>query len=287
MKIAFLGLGSMGSRMANRLLEAGHELIVWNRNESATLSLMAKGAKVAATPAAAAGEAEIVFSMVRDDEASQYVWCDPEVGAFKTIRDNAIAIDCSTLSLNWVKQLAVFLEQRGIPFIEAPVSGSRPAAESGHLVFFAAGDKSLIETIRPILLVLGNQINLVGGIGCGAAAKLFTNALLGTQVAVFAEIIGVCREHALSATQILQAMSSTSVWAPIANYLSMSMLGEEYSPQFPVELLHKDLVYTTALSTRPLPVVNTVQSVFQRATQCGYAQENMTAVAKLYSDSTT
>lgn len=282
MKIAFLGLGAMGSRMASRLLDAGHELTVWNRNEAAAFPLMQKGGRIAVTPAAAACEADIVFSMVRDDVASEYVWCDPGVGACKTIRDNAIAIDCSTLSLHWVTKLAAFMEKRGIPFIEAPVSGSRPAAETGQLVFFAAGNKTSIESIRPILLLLGAQINMVGGIGSGAVTKLFTNTLLGTQVAVFAEILGVCREHSLSATGILRAMSSTSVWAPVANYLSMSMLAEEYSPQFPVELLNKDLGYTTALSKNPLPVVNAVLSVFQHANQRGYAQENMTAVAKLY-----
>lgn len=285
MKIAFLGLGAMGSRMANRLLDAGHELTVWNRNEAAAFPLMRKGAKIAVTPAAAACEADIVFSMVRDDVASKYVWCDPSVGAFKTIRDNAVAIDCSTISLNWVLQLASFMAKRGVSFIEAPVSGSRPAAETGQLVFFAAGDKAVIERVRPILLLIGNQINLVGDIGSGAVTKLFTNALLGTQVAVFAEILGVCHEHDLSPSGILKAMSSTSAWAPVANYLSMSMLAEEYSPQFPIELLNKDLGYTTELSKNPLPVLNAVQGVFQHANQRGYGQDNMTAVAKLYKGS--
>lgn len=168
-----------------------------------------------------------MFSMVRDDAASEYVWCDPVVGAFKTIRNNALAIECSTISLPWVTKLAAFMEKRSIPFIEAPVSGSRPAAETGQLVFFAAGNKMVIESIRPILLSLGNQINLVGDIGSGALTKLLTNTLLGTQVAIFAEILGVCREHSLSATGILKAMASTSVWAPVANYLSMSMLAGE------------------------------------------------------------
>ncbi|WP_169739321.1 NAD(P)-dependent oxidoreductase [Rheinheimera texasensis] len=285
MKIAFLGLGAMGSRMANRMLDAGHDLTVWNRTESAAYPLMQKGARIAVTPAAAVCEADLVFSMVRDDIASKYVWSDSGTGALKTIREGAIAIDCSTLSFEWVKQLSILMHKKNISFIEAPVSGSRPAAENGQLVFFAAGDKTLIERVKPTLLLLGNQINLVGDIGCGAVTKLFTNALLGTQVALFAELLGACREHSLSATSILKAISTTSVWAPVANYLSMSMLAEEYSPQFPVELLNKDLGYTTALSKHHMPVVNTVLGIFQRAAQRGYAEENMTAVAKLYQTS--
>lgn len=282
MKIAFLGLGAMGSRMAKRLLNAGHRLSVWNRSEAAAIPLVNQGARIASTPADAVRDADLVFSMVRDDKVSQLIWCDPQTGALAAMKPGSTAVECSTLSLEWVNQLASRMQQQQIAFVEAPVSGSRPAAEHGQLIFFAAGEQSVIERLKPVLLLLGSQVNSVGPIGCGAATKLFTNAMLGTQVALFAELLGICNAKGLPASAILKAMASTPVWAPVANYLTMSMLAHEHSPQFPIELVEKDLQYALDLSVLRLPVIETVLGVFTQGSQQGLGFENMTAVAKLY-----
>jgi 3-hydroxyisobutyrate dehydrogenase len=127
-KIAFLGLGAMGARMASHLIAAGHELIVWNRNAAKATALVQKGARSASSPRQAAQGAEIVFAMLRDDAASRHVWLDKEDGALTAMTSQAMAIECSTLGLDWVRELARHCQAREIAFLDAPVSGSRPQA---------------------------------------------------------------------------------------------------------------------------------------------------------------
>ena len=129
-KIAFLGLGAMGLRMAANLVNAGHSVTVWNRDPAKAAPRAALGAGIAGTPKAAAGGAEIVIAMVRDDEASRRVWLDPETGALGWLGRHAIAVESSTLSVGWVKALAAAAGERGISFLDAPVVGSRPQAEA-------------------------------------------------------------------------------------------------------------------------------------------------------------
>lgn len=130
----------MGSRMALRLLQAGHALTVWNRNPSACTPLVAAGAEAAATPRTAAIGADLVFSMMRDDEAAQRVWLDETDGAVADLNPSALAIECSILSLDGARTLAQAIAVRGHRLLEAPVSGSVPAVDVGQLVFLPGGD---------------------------------------------------------------------------------------------------------------------------------------------------
>ncbi len=188
-KIGFLGLGAMGSRMASNLLNAGHTVTVWNRTSAATEELLASGARKAASPKDAADGAEFVFAIVRDDGASRSVWLDPDNGALVGMRPGAIAIESSTLTPGWVRELGEQLSAKGVALLDAPVSGSRPQAEAGELVYLVGGDGKALYAAEPLLKVLGSTIQHVGPIGTGALAKLTTNTLLGVQVVVIAELI--------------------------------------------------------------------------------------------------
>ena len=119
--VAFLGLGAMGIRMAANILKAGHQVTVWNRTPSKAEELVINGAKLADTPRQAAQDADFIIAMVRDDNASKEVWLAPDTGAFDSMKKGAIAIDSSTLSVSWVKELNQHASERNIPFIEAPV----------------------------------------------------------------------------------------------------------------------------------------------------------------------
>ena len=134
-KIAVLGLGAMGSRMAVNLLTAGYTVPVWNRSPESTKPLAAKGANLATTPKLAAKSADIVISMVTDINASKAVWLDSETGALSGMVEGAIAIESSTLTVNWIKELAAEITGQGIGFLDAPVVGTRPQADSGTLVY--------------------------------------------------------------------------------------------------------------------------------------------------------
>lgn len=282
--IAFLGLGAMGSRMAINLIKAGYPLTVWNRSDEACLPLVEVGATIANSPKEAVKEADIVISMVKDDKASEDVWLAQDHGAILGIKSEAIAIESSTLTPKWVLQLGKHFSDKHIAFLEAPVSGSRPQAEAGNLVYFVGGDKNLMSTINPILDVLGSNTQYVGDLGSAALVKLSTNALLGIQVAAYAEIIGILQTQNIDPQVALNAIKNTSVWSPVAQYLSTSMIDKNFMPQFPVALLKKDFDYMvkTAEEHTATPLISLVKSVLETGIEKGYDQENMTVISKLY-----
>jgi 3-hydroxyisobutyrate dehydrogenase len=283
-KITVLGLGAMGSRMAANLLKAGHAVTVWNRSPGAAEALAAAGAKLAATPKAAAEGADFVIAMVRDDEASRELWLSPEAGALAGVGPNAIAIESSTLTANWVRELGAEAARRGLTILEAPVAGSRPQAEAAQLVYFVGGDAAAAQRAEPVLKAMGSAINYVGPLGSGALVKLTTNALMGVQVTVFAEIIGLLQGAGADVAGALKAIASTPAWSPAANYLTGSMLAGNFSPQFPVELIEKDFGYALREVSGPeaAPTIAAARSVFQRAIAQGLGDDNMTGVVRLF-----
>lgn len=282
--IGFLGLGAMGSRMAARLVQSGHQVNVWNRNPSKAQALVDAGARLAMCPRDAATGADFVIAMVRDDEASHQVWCDEESGALAGMKPGAIAIESSTLSIEAVRALANAAATHGVALLDAPVSGSRPAAQAGLLVYLVGGEKAAFEQAEPVLLCMGSSAQHVGPVGHGAVAKLVTNALLGIHVTALAEISGLLNHQGVSTQQVLQAVATTPVWAPVDHYLSGSMQAGNFEPQFPVELIAKDFGYTVAAAggAAQAPMVSAALAVYERAMHSALGSENMTAVAKLY-----
>lgn len=283
-KIAFLGLGAMGSRMAANLLKAGHSLAVWNRTRNLADHLLAAGALWAESPSEAAAGADFVVSMVRDDEASNFVWCDPKRGALAAMRSDAIAIESSTLSVDWIRHLGKAAQDRGIDLLEAPVSGSRPAAEAAQLVYLVGGKAAVLNRAESVLRAMGAAIHLVGPIGAGTLVKLATNALLGIQVTTLAELIGMLRRNGADVGRAVQAIAATPVWSPVANVISGSILRGDYQPQFPVELIEKDFGYalSAVASDEAAPTLAAARGVFRRSIEQGAGCENMTAVARQF-----
>jgi 3-hydroxyisobutyrate dehydrogenase len=282
--ITFLGLGAMGSRMAAKLIKAGHTLTVWNRSPQAAEALLSAGAQWADSPFAAAKSADFVISMVRDDAASKSIWCDPEHGALAAMRPDAIAIESSTLSLDWIRQLAKTAKERGIHLLEAPVSGSRPAAEAGQLVYLVGGEANILGMAENILKAMGAAIHHVGPLGSGTLVKLATNALLGIQVTALAELIAMLRRNGTDVAKAIQAIAGTSVWSPIDNAIAGSILRSDFQPQFPIELIEKDFGYALAASgsASAAPTLAAARSLFNRGIESGLGGENMTAVARLF-----
>ncbi|NIF31752.1 NAD(P)-dependent oxidoreductase [Enterobacter sp. Cy-643] len=282
--ITVLGLGAMGSRMATRLLTAGHSVTVWNRTGQATEALASQGATVAPTPKSAVADAEFVIAMVRDDAASRRIWLDEEQGALSGMAAAAVAIESSTLTPGWVKTLGSQMQRHDIAFLEAPVSGSRVQVDSGQLAYLLGGDPFVVERCLPVLKAMGSAFHHVGELGEGTLAKLATNALMAVQVTGLAEIIGFLKRSGADANRVLSAMAGTSVWPAVAGYLSGSMLSENFAPQFPVELIEKDLGYTLQEmgSSQLAPMIDAARGVFLHAIDEGLAESNMTSVIRLY-----
>jgi 3-hydroxyisobutyrate dehydrogenase len=177
-KIALLGLGIMGAGMAHNLLKAGYPLTVWNRTAAKTQPLVAAGATAAATPREAAHQADIVIGMVADDAASQYAWLG-EDGALAGMHSGAIAVESSTLSMAWIREWHATAAAKGVHAADAPVTGSKIAANDGKLNFLVGSDTATFEAIKPVLLSCGQSAIHFGPAGSGAIYKL-VNAQLKT-----------------------------------------------------------------------------------------------------------
>jgi len=283
MRIAVLGLGAMGSRMAQRLLRAGHNVIVYNRSSAATEALVAEGAAAGKTPCMAAEGAEIVIGMVRDVDASRTIWCDERNGALKSLGQGAIAIESSTLTQGWVCELATRLCTTGASFLDAPVVGSRPQAEAGQLIHLVGGKASTFERAKPVLAALGHAAYHVGPVGAGATLKLVVNALFGAQVALLGELLAVLRGSPCDLAAVTEALSSLPVTSQAAKGALALMLAEQDAPLFPIDLVEKDFSYVLGQPQgNALPITAAVHDQFSMAKAGGLAAMNITAIARHY-----
>jgi 3-hydroxyisobutyrate dehydrogenase-like beta-hydroxyacid dehydrogenase len=276
-------MGAMGSRMAVSLLKAGHSVTVWNRTADRTKPLVEQGASAATSPREAARGADFVLSVVRDNEASRRVWLAPEDGALEAMTARAIGIESSTLTPNWVRELASAFAARGVPFLDAPVVGTRAQADAVTLIHLVGGEAATMARAQPLLSAIGNAAHHVGAPGSGAALKLLVNALLTIQVATMGELLGAAEQLGLDRRRAGEVIVELPTCSASAKGATMAMLAKNFAPAFPVELAEKDLSYLAAAAPGDtMPISAAARRVFERALEAGLAGENMTAVAKLY-----
>ncbi|MFM9973558.1 MAG: NAD(P)-dependent oxidoreductase [Beijerinckiaceae bacterium] len=284
-KIAFLGLGAMGSRMAQRLISAGHDVTVWNRTPAASQVLKAKGAKIAITPNAAAADADVVFSMVTDDKAAREVWLHSKTGAANGLKAGAIAIEVSTVSPDWIRELNAAVTARGASLLDAPVAGSRPQAEAGQLIFMVGGDAAIIERAKPAFAPLAANIIHVGSVGQGAFLKLAVNTLFAAQLQSVAELLGFLTRNGFEPVQAADLLGQFPIVAPPVAGAARMMAARSAAPLFTIDLIEKDLGYilaAAAASGAELPGAAHVRSVFASAQARGLGQANVSGLAALF-----
>ena len=152
-RVAFLGLGIMGSGMAHRLLSAGFPLTVFNRSRERAQALVSHGATAAGSPYDAAARADVIISMVADDDASRHIWLG-DAGALTAIEPGTVCVECSTLSVAWVQELAAAASSKRCQFLDAPVTGSKTHARSGELTFMVGGEPGTVEKVMPLFSVM-------------------------------------------------------------------------------------------------------------------------------------
>ncbi|MGI9521061.1 MAG: NAD(P)-dependent oxidoreductase [Hyphomicrobiaceae bacterium] len=243
-KIAFLGLGKMGSGMAGCLLVAGHEVSVWNRSEDKSRSFAAKGASVAASPAEAAKGADAIFSMVSDDTASERVWMADD-GALTTASAGALAIECSTISHSHVGRLADSATARGCSYLDCPVNGPPYAAANGELVLLVGASNSDLEKARPFLEIISSSVLHFGDVGTGTAFKLINNLLGAVHVASIAEAAHLAHKLNLDPETLIAAVESGPCASPHVKRMIRPMAELRLADQFglAVGLREKDSRY--------------------------------------------
>jgi 3-hydroxyisobutyrate dehydrogenase len=280
--VAILGLGIMGSGMARRLLSADFSLAVYNRNRKKCLPFAAEGAFVAASPREAASRSRIILSMVADDAASRDVWLG-ELGALSGASPSSVLIESSTLSLAWVTNLAASASERGCHFLDAPVTGTKPHAASGELLFLVGGAAEGLDAARPVFSVLGRDVIHLGPTGSGTLMKLVNNFLCGVQAASFAEALSLIDAGRLDRAKAMSILNGGAPGSGILNRMAERVAADDFTPSFALRWMAKDLAYAidSAFSEGvSLPLATAALSVFQQAIATGYGDEDFSAVTK-------
>jgi len=251
-KIAFIGLGRMGLGMARRLLDGAHELRVFNRTSTRSEQLIAHGARAFATPREACEGADAVVSMVADDEASRAIWHGPNGALAATRAPGALAVECSTLSHDWVLELAASAASKGLRYIDAPVTGLPEAAAAGELTLLLGALPEHLEEARPLLSRFAQRILHFGPVGAGTAYKLLVNMLGAVQIASAAETMALTERAGLDLSLVAEALSTGQAASPqvIRNAHRIARGGHEENVIFTPRLRLKDVDYALRLARK-------------------------------------
>lgn len=278
--VGFLGLGVMGSGMAGRILGAGHRLAVWNRRADRAAALGAQGATVASSPREAAAGADVVVAMLADDEASRAVWLGPD-GALASLRADAIAIESGTVSPAWIAELAGKVSAQGGTLLDAPVTGSRTHAASGELRFLVGGPADALERARPVLAAMGREILHFGPTGSGARMKLINNFVCGVQAAALAEGVALIEAAGLNRADAMAVLASGAPGSPLVNAVGPRMAKSDYTVNFALTLMDKDLRYAIDDAAEfgiDLRTAATARALFGDALTAGFGDRDFSAV---------
>jgi 3-hydroxyisobutyrate dehydrogenase-like beta-hydroxyacid dehydrogenase len=234
--------------MAGRYLDAGFKVAVWNRSKAKAEDLIARGARWAASPADAADAADAVVTMVADDAASSAVWLGKD-GAAETAKAGALAIECSTVSYGHALDLARELRERGLVYIDSPVTGLPDAAASGKLTLLVGAEPADLERARTYLAPLSIKIRHFGAVGNGTVYKLINNLMGAIQIAGIAEGLAIAEQAGLDMKLVLEAIETGVAASPQVIRHSKRMVARNFSgATFTAALRHKDAAYAVALA---------------------------------------
>jgi 3-hydroxyisobutyrate dehydrogenase len=276
-KIAFLGLGSMGAPMATRLLNAGHDVTVWNRTGSRTVPLADAGASVAGSPAGAAAGVEFAITMLATPEALDDVLFGPD-GLASALSYGQTLIDMSTVGPAAFGAAAARLPS-GVTAVDAPVRGSVPEATSGRLHVFVGADDDDFERVRPVLEVFGD-VHHVGPPGAGAAMKLVVNTTLAASIVAVGEALSLGQALGLDQSSVLDALAESPV-GPTVKAKRANVETGRYPPSFKLSLAAKDMrlaVDAAHQAGRDLRTAETVRRWLDDAAAQGAADQDFSAV---------
>lgn len=281
--VAFLGLGIMGTGMARRILSARFPLTVYNRNAEKAKPLGAEGAHVAASPQEAARGANVIISMLADDNAGRSLWLG-DTGALRGAATGTLLIESSTVTPAWIKELDGAARDAGCELIDAPVTGSKAAAAGGELNFIVGGSAAATERARPVLEAMGKTITHLGPVGSGAMVKLINNFVCGAQLVALAEGIAFLERSGVDRDKALPVMTQGAPGSPLVKMMSQRMTSRDYTPNFLMRLLAKDLRYAideAASRSLTLQTGKTALGMLEQGIAAGLGDKDMAAVVEL------
>jgi 3-hydroxyisobutyrate dehydrogenase len=281
-RIAFLGLGIMGAGMARRLITNGFRVAVYNRNLEKAKPFARDGARIAKSPADATADAEVVISMVADDNGSRGVWMGPD-GALGAVARGAICIECSTVSVTWVAELAKAVTAKGGEFLDAPVTGSKAQAAAGELNFIVGGPAATLEKARPALAAMSKTILAAGPVGSGVLLKLVNNFVCGIQVASIAEAIAMLERGGIDRTKAQEILLNGAPGSPMVKTIWARMIARDYTPNFMLRLMAKDLKYAIEEARKlslDLSTATAALGLFDKGIAAGLGEQDMSALVE-------
>ncbi len=281
--VAMLGLGIMGSGMAENLLKAGFALSVYNRTRAKAEPFAAKGARIAPTPRQAAEGADVILSMVGDDNASRAVWLGAD-GALAGAKPGSILIEVSTLSPDWIRELAKLAADRGLEFLESPVTGSKQAAATANLRLFIGGDPAVLDKARPVLQAISNDIVHIGPMGSGAIWKLINNMMSAVHVAALSEGLALAERAGLDMEKVAQLIPISPSASPMVKMKLDRMMAHNYEgTDFSLKWMTKDVNYALELAKAvksPVPTAAAVYEIYKQARAQGLDDSDVASLVE-------
>src|SRR5437667_9818032 len=280
MKIGFIGLGIMGSRMAANLQKQGHCLVLFNRTRAKAKPLLGPCGKFADSLAELAGQVDVLFTMLAHPDAVEQAALGVD-GFLNFLRPGALWVDCSSVNPSFSKKMAAAAATRQVRFVDAPVTGSAPAAAEAKLVFWVGADPADLETIRPLLLCMGNKIVHAGGHGMGTSMKMVVNLLLGTGMAAFAEAMALGEGLGISRKMLFDSLLGMPAVAPFLASKREKIESGDYEAEFPLRWMQKDMQLAAASAYESgvaMPLTNTAKELYRLAMRGGHGTEDFSAI---------
>ncbi len=282
--VSLLGLGIMGSGVARNILKAGFPLTVYNRTKEKAASILEAGAHWADSPADAAKDADVIISVVSDDDASREVWLGSH-GALPALRSSAVAIECGTLSLEWIRQLHAYAADYNVSMIDAPLGGSKHVAEAGTLTLFIGADDDALEIARPVLSAFATNLMHFGPPTSGATYKLINNLQGALHLLALGEGVALAERAGLNMETVAQAITSGAASSPMVKGKAQNVIDRTHEDvNFALRWMHKDLTYALRAADElgvPMPMVAAARELFRLAIQQGKGDLDFGAVTEI------
>lgn len=238
--VGLIGLGLMGKPMGRNLLKAGFSLTVWNRTASKADDLLHEGARWGDSPREVASASEVVITIVSDPPALESVlW--GATGALDGLRQGSVLVDSSTVSPDLERRVASACEDRGVEFLDAPVTGGTWGAEEGNLVFMIGGKQETLTRVEPVLQAVGKRFFLLGPTGAGQTVKLAMNMILALQVEAFVEALALVTSAGVAGDKLVEVLQSSMARSSVLDIKIPAILKGDFKPSFPLRLMHKDM----------------------------------------------
>lgn len=282
--VGLIGLGLMGRPIGANLLKKGFSLTVWNRTAARAQELAAEGAVMAETPQEAAAASDVLMMIVSDPPAvEQVLW--GQKGALAGLRGGSVLVDSSTVSPELARRSGAACSERGIEYLDAPVTGGTWGAEKGELVMMVGGAAETLKRVEPVFQAIAKRWFHLGAVGAGQTVKLAMNLLLALEVDAFAEALALTEAGGVAGGRLVEVMQSSMGRAPVLDVKAPLLLDHKYPPSFPLRLMHKDIVLALDLAKQlgvSLPAGSAAREVYTKVLNSAREDVDYAAIGRYW-----